>query len=160
MDWISFLQNNIGEFIILIGGSGILYWRETKRGKKIDNDSKVMEEWKEMYHEKEKKCTEKDAMLAQKDAMLAQKDAEKEQLQKKIHALYEERSKYMAKRELELKQKDAEHADEIRQKNEEIAKLKMRNAELEWNECRVNGCDKREPPRDRKCVGSCSDCKE
>ena len=108
-----------------------------------------------IYHtaEKEKKCNEKDALLAKKDE-------EKEQLQKKIHALYEERSKYMAKRELELKQKDAEHADEIRQKNEEIAKLKMRNAELEWNECRVNGCDKREPPRDRKCIGNCNSCNE
>ena len=44
MDWLSFLQNNIGEFAILIGGSGIgiLYWRETKRGKKSDNDGKVM----------------------------------------------------------------------------------------------------------------------
>ena len=77
MDWISFLQNNIGEFIILIGGSGILYWRETKRGKKIDNDSKVMEEWKEMYHEKEKKCTEKDQIIKDKDDKI-------EQLQKRL----------------------------------------------------------------------------
>ena len=160
MDWLQLLQNNIGEIIILIGGSGILYWRETKKsksldneGKKLDNNEKVINEWKEMYHEKEKKCNEKDALLAQKDH-------EKEQLQKKIGALYEERSKFMAKRELELKQKDAEHADEMRKKNEEIAELKMRNAELEWNECRVNGCEKREPPRDRKCLGSCNGCKE
>ena len=160
LSWVDVVVNAAIGVAGAIGGGGIIYWRETKRSKKLENDSKkldnnekVISEWKEMYHEKEKKCNEKDAMLAQKDA-------EKEQLQKKIHALYEERSKYMAKRELELKQKDAEHADEIRQKNEEIAKLKMRNAELEWNECRVNGCDKREPPRDRKCVGSCSDCKE
>ena len=66
----------------------------------------------------------------------------------------------MSKRELELKQKDAEHAAELNRKDQEIAELKMRNAELEWNECRVNGCPKREPPRDRKCVGSCQDCKE
>lgn len=116
MDWISFLQNNIGEFIILIGGSGILYWRETKRGKKIDNDGKVMEEWKEMYYEKEKKCTEKDQIIKDKDDKI-------EQLRKKIGCLYDERSEYMAKREFELKQKDSE-----------ILELKMRQGELQWNE--------------------------
>lgn len=141
MDWISFLQNNIGEFIILIGGSGILYWRETKRGKKIDNDGKVMEEWKEMYHEKEKKCTEKDQIIKDKDDKI-------EQLRKKISSLYDERSEFMAKREFELKQKDSE-----------ILELKMKQGELQWNECRVNGCDRREPPRDRKCL-TCQDCKE
>lgn len=141
MDWISFLQNNIGEFIILIGGSGILYWRETKRGKKIDNDGKVMEEWKEMYHEKEKKCTEKDKIIKDKDDKI-------EQLRKKISSLYDERTEFMAKREFELKQKDSE-----------ILELKMKQGELQWNECRVNGCDKREPPRDRKCL-TCQDCKE
>ena len=160
MDWLQLLQNNIGEIIILIGGSGILYWRETKKsktldneGKKLDNNEKVINEWKEMYHEKEKKCNEKDATIEKKDTKI-------EQLRKKIGELYDERTEFMAKRELELKQKDAQHADEMRRKDEEIAVLKMRNAELEWNECRVNGCVKREPPRDRKCLGTCADCKE
>ncbi len=153
MDWISFLQNNIGEFVILIGGSGILYWRETKRGKKIDNDGKVMEEWKEMYNVQEKKCTEKDQIIIKKDEKI-------EQLRKEKNDLLEERYTFMANREYELKQLEAKHAEEMRQKDQEIAELKMQNAELKWNECRVNGCDHREPPRDRKCIGSCTDCKE
>ena len=160
MDWLQLLQNNIGEIVILIGGSGILYWRETKKSKKLDNESKkldnnekVINEWKEMYHEKEKKCNEKDATIEKKDTKI-------EQLRKKIGELYEERTEFMAKRELELKQKDAQHADEMRRKDEEIAVLKMRNAELQWNECRMNGCPNREPPRDRKCVGKCIDCGE
>lgn len=155
MDWLSFLQNNIGEFAILIGGSGIgiLYWRETKRGKKIDNDGKVMEEWKEMYHEKEKKCTEKDNIIIKKDEKI-------EELRKEKNALLEERYTFMANREYEIKQMEAQHAEEMRKKDQEIAELKMQNAELKWNECRVNGCNHREPPRDRKCVGSCVDCKE
>lgn len=160
MDWLTLIQNNIGEIIILIGGSGILYWRETKRGKvlendgkKLDNNEKVINEWKEMYHEKEKKCNDKDATIEKKDVKI-------EQLRKKIGELYEERTEFMAKRELELKQKDAEHADEMRKKDQRIAELEMQNKELQWNECRVNGCDKREPPRDRKCIGSCQDCKE
>jgi hypothetical protein len=153
LDWLTIVVGAVCSLLGALGGGSIFFVKENKRSKQLENSQKIIEEWKEMYHEKEKKCNEKDSLLALKDQ-------EKEQLQKKIGALYEERSKYMAKRELELKQKDAEHADETRQKNEEIAELKMRNAELEWNECRVNGCDRREPPRDRKCIGSCNSCKE
>jgi uncharacterized protein YneF (UPF0154 family) len=153
LDWLTIVVGAVCSLLGALGGGSIFFVKENKRSKQLENSQKIIEEWKEMYHEKEKKCNEKDSLLALKDQ-------EKEQLQKKIGALYEQRSKYMAKRELELKQKDAEHADEIRQKNEEIAELKMRNAELEWNECRVNGCDRREPPRDRKCIGSCNSCKE
>lgn len=37
---------------------------------------------------------------------------------------------------------------QIRQLKDEKNNLLMRTHELEWNECRVNGCLKRQPPRD------------
>lgn len=160
MDWMQLLQANLGELIILIGGSGIIYWRETKRGKSLDNDGKkldnnekVIVEWKEMYHEKEKKCTEKDQIIVKKDDKI-------EKLRKEKNELLEERYTFMANRELELKQLEAQHAEEKQLLNQRIAELERENAELRWNECRVNGCPKREPPRDRKCLGICPDCKE
>lgn len=37
---------------------------------------------------------------------------------------------------------------QIRQLKDEKNDLMLRMHELEWNECRVNGCVKRQPPRD------------
>lgn len=37
---------------------------------------------------------------------------------------------------------------QIRQLKDEKNDLLLRTHELEWNECRVNGCLKRQPPRD------------
>ena len=160
MDWMQLLQANLGELIILIGGSGIIYWRETKRsksldndGKKLDNNEKVIVEWKEMYHEQEKRCAEKDQIIVKKDDKI-------EQLRKEKNELLEERYTVMAIREYEMKQLEALHAEEKQLLNQRIAELERENAELRWNECRVNGCQKREPPRDRQRIFNCADCKE
>lgn len=37
---------------------------------------------------------------------------------------------------------------QVRQLKDDKNTLLMRSKELEWNECRVNGCLKRQPPRD------------
>lgn len=37
---------------------------------------------------------------------------------------------------------------QVRQLKDEKSDLLIRTHELKWNECRVNGCSKREPPRD------------
>lgn len=37
---------------------------------------------------------------------------------------------------------------QVRQLKDDKNTLVMRTKELEWNECRVNGCVKRQPPRD------------
>jgi 2C-methyl-D-erythritol 2,4-cyclodiphosphate synthase len=153
LDWLTIVVGAVCSLLGALGGGSIFFVKENKRSKQLENSQKIIEEWKEMYHEKEKKCNDKDATIEKKDVKI-------EQLRKKIGELYEERTEFMAKRELELKQKDAEHADEMRKKDQRIAELEMQNKELQWNECRVNGCDKREPPRDRKCIGSCQDCKE
>lgn len=141
MDWITIVVGAVCSLLGALGGGGIFYIRENKRGKQIDNNEKVIEEWKEMYHEKEKKCNEKDTIITQKDAKI-------EELRKRINSLLEERGEFMANRELELKKKDGD-----------IFQQQMRILELEWNECRVNGCNNRQPPRDRKkCIGCNSEC--
>lgn len=160
LDWLTVIVSAATAIVGAIGGGGIIYWKENKKGKSLDNDSKkldnnekVISEWKEMYHEKEKKCNEKDQIIVRKDDKI-------EQLRKEKNELLEERYTFMANRELELKQLEAQHAEEKQILNQRIAELERENAELKWNECRVNGCPKREPPRDRKCIGSCGDCKE
>lgn len=139
INWITIVACAVSSVVGALGGGGIWFIRETKRSKQLENESKVVEEWKEMYHEKEKKCSEKDAIITKKDEKI-------EQLRKRINDLLEERNIFMGKRELEIKDKEIE-----------IHKLLMQIAELSWNECRVNGCADREPPRDRK-KNTCSAC--
>ena len=59
--------------------------------------------------------------------------AERTKLNDKIDSLFEELNKQRAK---------------IRQLNDDKSTLMLKNHELGWYECRVNGCQKRQPPRD------------
>lgn len=58
---------------------------------------------------------------------------ERVKLNDKIDSLYEDLNKQRA---------------QIRQLKDEKNDLLIRTHELEWNECKVNGCMKRQPPRD------------
>lgn len=58
---------------------------------------------------------------------------ERDHLNKKIDSLYDEISKQRTT---------------IRQLKDEKNTLLMKTHELQWNECNVNGCLKRKPPRD------------
>lgn len=59
--------------------------------------------------------------------------SERTKLNEKIDSLYTDLSKQRT---------------QIRQLKDEKNDLLIRTHELEWNECRVNGCQKRQPPRD------------
>lgn len=151
LDWITVVVGAVCSLLGALGGGSIFFVKENKRSKQLENSQKIIEEWKELLQLSEKKIEEKEKKISEKDAIIAQKDDIIEHKNKKIGALYDERGKFMANRELELKKKDGE-----------IFQKDLRIAELEWNECRVNGCDKREPPRDRNKCFSCSNdrCKE
>ena len=41
--------NNIISLVGLITGGGILFYRQNKIGKKIDNESRLSEEWRKLY---------------------------------------------------------------------------------------------------------------
>lgn len=58
---------------------------------------------------------------------------ERDRLNKKIDSLYDEISKQRTT---------------IRQLKDEKNNLLMKTHELQWNECTINGCLKRKPPRD------------
>lgn len=58
---------------------------------------------------------------------------ERDRLNKKIDSLYDEISKQRTT---------------IRQLKDEKNTLLMKTHELQWNECTINGCVKRKPPRD------------
>lgn len=58
---------------------------------------------------------------------------ERQKLNEKIDSLYEDLNRQRT---------------QIRQLKDEKNDLLLRTHELEWNECKVNGCLKRQPPRD------------
>lgn len=87
MDWIDILIPALCSLLGALGGGSIFFVRENKRAKQIDNDNKVIDEWKEMYHEKERKCNEKDAVIRQHvdkiDRLYQERNDAREEVQKK-----------------------------------------------------------------------------
>lgn len=87
MDWINVLIAGVCSLLGALGGGGIFFIRENKRSKQIDNDNKVIGEWKEMYHEKEKKCNDKDLVIRgymeKIDRLYQERNDAREEAQKK-----------------------------------------------------------------------------
>lgn len=94
MDWNILLEAFLGLVGIIGGSVGIIFWRENKKLKQqevksaqLDNDKKIIEEWKDMYHEKEKKCNEKDAIIRQHvdkiDRLYQERNDAREEVQKR-----------------------------------------------------------------------------
>lgn len=69
MDWLNALFGFIG---VLLGGGGVLFFRQNKRAKVIENDAKLGAEWEKLYREQK--------------AVREQREAEIERLQDEITA--------------------------------------------------------------------------
>lgn len=103
-------------------GSSVLYFRQNKRSKDLDNELKLASAWENLSHEMENKCTEKDTKI--------------DELRKHINVLQGDKLKLV-----ESKQK------EVQELQGELFAEKIKAVELNYNKCVVVGCSKRVPPR-------------
>lgn len=103
-------------------GSSVLYFRQNKRSKDLDNELKLASAWENFSHEMESKCTEKDTKI--------------DELRKHINILQGDKLKLV-----ESKQK------EVQELQGELFAEKIKAVELNYNKCVVVGCNKRIPPR-------------
>lgn len=132
MEWLNIIITGIVGVLGALGGGGLIYIKQTKRGKDIDNELREADAWRDMYGEKSKKCDEKDGKI--------------DELRKHINTLQEERIKLLKEHSITLQKKEVE----MSQKNINIM-------ELEFYKCMVCGCKKRRPPREIDQDGGCED---
>lgn len=109
--------------ISAILGSSVIYFRQNKRSKEIDNDLKTTDAWKELYHEKEKKCNDKDAKI--------------DELRRHINSLQSDKIKMLEG-----------HQKAVQELQGELSVKEIKLIECNWYRCEVTGCPNRRPPRD------------
>jgi hypothetical protein len=76
MDWGTIIVSLGGALLTGGGFMSLLYYRENRRAKQIDNEKSVVDEWQELANERKLRCDELKESLDRKDA--------------KIDALYKE----------------------------------------------------------------------
>ena len=103
-------------------GSSVLYFRQNKRSKEIENELKLAEAWEHLAHEMESKNGDKDIKI--------------DELRKHVNILQGDKIKI-----IESKQK------EIQNLQTELFETRIKSVELNYNKCEVLGCGKRRPPR-------------
>lgn len=103
-------------------GSSVLYFRQNKRSKEIENELKLATAWEHLAQEMEEKSKGKDAKI--------------DELRKHVNILQNDKIKI-----IESKQK------EIQGLQSELFNTQIRIVELNYNKCEVLGCTKRKPPR-------------
>lgn len=104
-------------------GSSVLYFRQNKRSKEIENELKLAQAWEHLAQEMESKNGEKDSKI--------------DELRKHVNILQSEKIKI-----IESKQKENQSLQA------ELFETRIKSIELKYNECRIAGCPKREPPRE------------
>lgn len=77
MDWVSLISAVGG---LLIGGGGVLFYRQNKAAKVIDNESRLALEWEKLYQEQKTKREENSAKLEKLADEVARLRAEVEML--------------------------------------------------------------------------------
>ncbi len=93
MEIISALTTLLG---ILLGGGGVLYWKQDKRAKVLENEAKQSDEWRKLYERSDQDSRDKDAKI---DAMYAEKKELRQELDRKSEEITE----------LKLKNKELEY---------------------------------------------------
>lgn len=64
----------------VLGGGGVLYWKQDKRAKEIQNEARQSEEWRKLYERSEQDSREKDAKI---DALYEEKKELRERYEQK-----------------------------------------------------------------------------
>ena len=87
MDWGSIIMTLIGT---ILGGGGVLFWKQDKRAKELENEAKQSEEWRKLYERSEQDSKDKDAKI---DSLYEEK--------KELRERYEQKSEECNKLKLE-----------------------------------------------------------
>lgn len=122
-EWINIVVTAVCAIAGAFGGGTLLYFRQNKRQKEIDNELKVADGWEKMYHEKEAKCNAKDAKI--------------DELRRDINNLREGKISLVE-----------EHIKEVEQLQAEVFDLRLKLAESNWYRCERCGCQSRKPKRE------------
>ena len=81
---------------VLLGGGGVLFWKQDKRAKVLENEAKQSDEWRKLYERSDQDSRDKDAKI---DAMYAEKKELRQELDRKSEEITE----------LKLKNKELEY---------------------------------------------------
>lgn len=122
-EWINIVVTAVCAIVGAFGGGTLLYFRQNKRQKDIDNELKEANEWEKMYHEKETKCNIKDAKI--------------DELRHDINNLREGKTSLIE-----------ENANRVQVLQAEVFDLRMKLAESNWYRCERCGCQSRKPKRE------------
>ena len=93
MEIISALTTVLG---ILLGSGGVLFWKQDKRAKVLENEAKQSDEGRKLYERSDQDSRDKDAKI---DAMYAEKKELRQELDRKSEEITE----------LKLKNKELEY---------------------------------------------------
>lgn len=112
----------------LVGGGGLLYYKQTNRNKTIENDNLVISQMKELVSE----------LKEERKEMKQERDEQKEFYEGELHRVVESNNNKRAK--IETMQKT------IDEKTAQIDLLNSEVARLTVMKCEVHGCANRQPP--------------
>lgn len=113
---------------LLVGGGGLLYYKQTNRNKKLENDGILFSQYKELVEE----------LKAERKEMKEERDQQKAFYESEIKRLVESNATKRAEK-IELQKK-------LDEKNSTIDTLNSEVARLEVMKCEVHGCGNRKPP--------------
>lgn len=63
MEWVSTIVAAIVGLLSAFGGGSIIYARQTRRLKEIENEAKQSDEWRKLYEEMKKEAAERDRKI-------------------------------------------------------------------------------------------------
>lgn len=123
MEWINVIVAAVCGLGGAFGGSTLLYFRQNRKQKDIDNELKEAEAWERMYHEVLAQCKEKDTKI--------------DELRRDVNNLRESKIFLVE-----------ENAKEVQRLQAEKAELEIKLVECNWYRCERCGCGSRKPKRE------------
>lgn len=123
MEWINVIVAAVCGLVGAFGGNTLLYFRQNRKQKDIDNELKEAEAWERMYHEV--------------NAQLKEKDAKIDELRHDVNNLRESKICLVE-----------ENAKEVQRLQAEKAELEIKLVECNWYRCERCGCGSRKPKRE------------
>lgn len=122
-EWINIVVTAVCAIAGAFGGGTLLYFRQNKRQKDIDNELKEANEWESMYREERERCDSKERKI--------------DELRHDVNNLREEKIKI-----------SEAHSEILMALEEEKCKLQIKLNECNWYRCERCGCQSRKPKRE------------
>lgn len=87
MEWVSTIVAAIVGLLSAFGGGSIIYARQTRRLKEIENEAKQSDEWRKLYEEMKKEAVERDRKIDDLYGEISKHRDEKVEMRKELARL-------------------------------------------------------------------------